>query len=105
MPKKISLWREDASNAQGDYLRNQLRHQLIPKWKAIQPNLIEQLEKKPAAMRWAQEALTFQCEKFKAAHFIAKSHITISIDALQSLKPLEYYLHALFFLLWIFTSY
>ena len=94
--KNIS-WREDASNAQEDYLRNQLRHQLIPKWKAIQPNLIEQLEKSQQQLRWAQEALTFQCEKFKATHFIAKGdHVTISIDALQSLKPLEYYLHALF---------
>ena len=94
--KNIS-WREDASNAQDDYLRNQLRHQLIPKWKAIQPNLIEQLEKSQQQLRWAQEALTVQCEKFKAAHFIPKGdHVTISIDALLSLKPLEYYLHALF---------
>lgn len=90
-------WREDASNAEEDYLRNQLRHQLIPKWKAIQPNLIEQLEKSQQQLRWAEEALAIQCDQFKANHFIAKkNHVAISIEALQTLKPLAYYLHALF---------
>ena len=90
-------WREDASNAQEDYLRNQLRHQLIPKWKEIQPNLIEQLEKSQQQLRWAEEALAYHCEEFKAKHFIAKAdHVAISIKALQTLKPVKYYLHALF---------
>lgn len=90
-------WREDASNAEEDYLRNQLRHQLIPKWKAIQPNLIEQLEKSQQQLRWAEEALAIQCDQFKANHFMAKeNHVEISIEALQTLKPLAYYLHALF---------
>ena len=94
--KNIS-WREDASNAEEDYLRNQLRHQMIPKWKGIQPNLVEQLEKSQQQLRWAQEALSYHCKAFKAAHFISKGdHVVISIDALQALKPLEYYLHALF---------
>ena len=90
-------WREDASNAEEDYLRNQLRHQLIPKWKAIQPNLIEQLEKSQQQLRWAKEALVYHCEEFKAKHFIAQEdQVAISVEALKALKPLEYYLHALF---------
>ncbi|MEL6358739.1 MAG: tRNA lysidine(34) synthetase TilS, partial [Bacteroidota bacterium] len=32
-------WREDLSNAQNDYLRNQIRHQLIPTFRAIEPLL------------------------------------------------------------------
>jgi tRNA(Ile)-lysidine synthase len=93
---KIS-WREDASNAEEDYLRNQLRHQLIPKWKAIQPNLIEQLEKSQQQLRMAEEALAVQCDQFIAEYFIAKeNYVAISIEALQTLKPLTYYLHALF---------
>ena len=90
-------WREDASNAEEDYLRNQLRHQLIPKWKAIQPKLIEQLEKSQQQLRWAEEALAYHCEVFKSNHFIAEGdQVTISIEALNALRPLEYYLHALF---------
>ena len=90
-------WREDASNAEEDYLRNQLRHQLIPKWKAIQPNLIAQLEKSQQQLRWAEEALAIQCDQFKANHFIVKeNHVAISIEALQTLKPLAYYFYALF---------
>lgn len=93
---KVS-WREDSSNAKEDYLRNQLRHQLIPTWKAIQPNLIVQLEKSQQQLRWAEEALDYHCEVFKANHFIAEEdQVTISIEALKALKPLEYYLHALF---------
>ena len=85
------------SNAKEDYLRNKLRHQLIPKWKAIQPNLIAQLEKSQQQLRWAEEALDYHCEVFKANHFIAEEdQVTISIEALKALKPLEYYLHALF---------
>lgn len=33
-------WREDSSNAQTDYLRNQLRHQIVPRLLALQPNLV-----------------------------------------------------------------
>lgn len=33
-------WREDASNATTDYLRNQLRHQIVPRLLASQPDLV-----------------------------------------------------------------
>lgn len=33
-------WREDASNARTDYLRNQLRHQIVPQLLASQPDLV-----------------------------------------------------------------
>ena len=90
-------WREDSSNAETDYLRNQLRHQLIPKWKEIAPNLLQQLEKSQQQLRWAEEALASQCEAFVGNYFISKGdYIVISIKALKSLKPLEYYLFALF---------
>ncbi len=90
-------WREDASNATEDYLRNKLRHQLVPKWKSIQPEIAQQLEKSMQQLRWAEVALAQQCTEFKAAHFISQDNaIAISIAALRSLIPLEYYLHALF---------
>jgi len=70
---------------------------LIPKWKAIQPKLIEQLEKSQQQLRWAEEALAYHCEVFKSNHFIAEGdQVSISSEALKALRPLEYYLHALF---------
>lgn len=33
-------WREDASNAEADYLRNKLRHQLVPQLLAARPDLV-----------------------------------------------------------------
>ncbi len=98
---KIS-WREDASNAEEDYLRNQLRHQLIPKWKAIQPNLIEQLEKSQQQLRMAEEALAVQCDQFKPNTLLQKKIMWLfPLKVLQTLKPLTYYLHALFSPLWL----
>ncbi|HTB63053.1 MAG TPA: tRNA lysidine(34) synthetase TilS [Opitutales bacterium] len=32
-----AAWQEDSSNAQGDYLRNRLRHDVIPAWKLAMP--------------------------------------------------------------------
>lgn len=34
-------WREDSSNATSDYLRNQVRHQIVPQLLASQPNLVQ----------------------------------------------------------------
>ncbi|MGB1449741.1 MAG: tRNA lysidine(34) synthetase TilS [Flavobacteriaceae bacterium] len=90
-------WREDASNAADDYLRNQLRHHILPQWKAIDPGITQQFEKTRQQLAWAQEALSHHCNTFQATHFIKKDNrIEISLTALQSLHPLEYYLHALF---------
>lgn len=39
------LWREDASNASTKYLRNKLRHEVIPILKGINPQLLQNFEK------------------------------------------------------------
>lgn len=90
-------WREDASNAADDYLRNQLRHHILEQWKAITPGITQQFEKTRQQLAWAEEALSHYCNTFKAMHFVKKDNrIEISLAALKSLQPLEYYLHALF---------
>lgn len=38
-------WREDSSNASDKYLRNKLRHDVIPTIKELQPNLLSSFEK------------------------------------------------------------
>ena len=90
-------WREDASNASDDYLRNQLRHHLLPQWKAITPTIQEQLGKSIEKLAWAEAALDEQVKQFRVHHFESfDNHQRISLAALRELKPQAYYLHALF---------
>lgn len=90
-------WREDASNASDAYLRNQLRHQLLPAWEMIIPNISAQIHQSIERLSWAQQALTVQVEEFKRKHFTEKEEESkVPLAALDKLKPQEYYLHALF---------
>lgn len=94
--KKLS-WREDTSNAKDDYLRNALRHHVIPAWEKIKPNLLEQTAKNLGHLGLAQAALEKQVVAFKATHFIADGKgYRISLQAIKTLEPLAYFLHALF---------
>ena len=90
-------WREDASNASDAYLRNQLRHQLLPAWEKIYPNISEQIHQSIERLSWAEEALAVKVVGFKEKYFLFDGEkTTISIASLATLYPLEYYLHALF---------
>jgi tRNA(Ile)-lysidine synthase len=42
--KKNFYWREDSSNAGNDYLRNELRHQVIPPFKKAVPGLLDNVQ-------------------------------------------------------------
>lgn len=90
-------WREDASNASDDYLRNQLRHQVIPQWKAANAHLLQNAAETFDHIALAHDALTVVLEQFKALHFKEKEGVVhISLSAIKALKPLDYYLFALF---------
>ena len=90
-------WREDASNAQDDYLRNNMRHNVIPQWKTAQENLLQQVGQTFDHLTLAQEALSVVVDTFKNKHFIQQDDVTaVKLDALMELKPQAYYLHALF---------
>lgn len=90
-------WREDASNAKTDYLRNHLRHAVITPWKEAHPSLLDNVKKSLDYLSLAQQALSVQIEKFKEKHFIEdEGSISVSLKALNTLKPLDYYLHTLF---------
>jgi len=90
-------WREDASNAKTDYLRNVLRHKVIPNWKATDANLQDQFRTTLEHLGQAQMALDFVIQDFKTKYFFeAEQQIKISIDGLKSLRPIDFFLHALF---------
>ena len=89
-------WREDASNATDAYLRNKLRHHLLPAWEKISPTVTAQINQSIEKLSWAQ-LHWHQLEEFKAQHFqITANCIEIPLKPLIVLQPQEYYLHALF---------
>tara|TARA_B100001057_G_scaffold290040_1_gene290106 strand:- start:1944 stop:3251 length:1308 start_codon:yes stop_codon:yes gene_type:complete len=90
-------WRKDLSNAKTDYLRNALRHQVIPQWKKKDTNFDQQFQETLKHLREAQDVLEDVISDFKKNNFIAqKQGFKISIDVLKGLSSLNYYLHALF---------
>ena len=48
-------WREDSSNASDKYLRNKIRHHLVPLLKELNPNFISSFEKTQSFLSEAQE--------------------------------------------------
>ncbi|MEY3498988.1 MAG: tRNA lysidine(34) synthetase TilS [Bacteroidota bacterium] len=49
------LWREDSSNASDKYLRNKIRHDLVPILKELNPNFISSFQKTQSHLNEAQE--------------------------------------------------
>lgn len=56
---KQIVWREDASNAQTDYDRNFLRHQVIPEMQRLNQSLIQTSQKSIQKLRETDENLAF----------------------------------------------
>ena len=91
------LWREDSSNAQSDYLRNALRHDVIPKWKEKAPNFDSQFRETLQHLAHAQNLLEEVIQSFKKNHFHKHDGgFRIAVKALEGLGSPDYCLHALF---------
>ena len=90
-------WREDASNAKTDYLRNELRHKVIPNWKATDSNFHNQFSTTLEYLGQAKIALDNVIKDFKTNYFVEmEQEIKISVDKLKLLNPINFLLHALF---------
>lgn len=50
-------WREDSSNASTKYLRNKIRHDLVPILKAINPNFLNAFQKTQSYLQESQEMI------------------------------------------------
>ena len=57
-------WREDSSNAKDDYLRNYLRHQIVPKLEAAQPALLPTLYRNSQHIRQSEQNYAFLLAQF-----------------------------------------
>ena len=78
------IWREDASNQTLDYLRNKIRHQIIPEFQDISPVFLHQVEKSMSILHETQTFLESQVQELqkKAEVFTETGVKAYSLDKL-----------------------
>lgn len=87
-------YREDSTNKSVKYSRNKLRHDIIPKFKDINPNFNQTLLENINRLKEVEQIYNATIkEKKKQIISIQGEEILIKIDALKGLSPLTTYLY------------
>jgi tRNA(Ile)-lysidine synthase len=74
-------WREDSSNASVKYMRNQIRHQIIPKLNEIRPGFGGVMQRNMLIQREISSMLESQAQKYRSQCFLQEGdHIRIVLD-------------------------
>ena len=90
-------WREDQSNEDTKYLRNKIRHQIVPLLKELHPSFLDNFIKTQQYLEQTAAIAQNTIESVKENLFVPeRGAIKISIEKLQSLQPLKGYIHGLF---------
>lgn len=89
-------WREDSTNAQTHYLRNKIRHQLMPLIEEISPGFSEKLTGTIARLTQTTSVLEELVASRRQLMVIEEgSEVTIAVAHLQKLHPLGFWLFEL----------
>lgn len=90
-------WREDSSNASTKYLRNKLRHELIPKFKQINPQLLENFKKTQHHLQGTKALIDDRIEEISnpIIDTISEDSIHYNIAEIQKLNDPRTYLYEL----------
>ena len=89
-------WREDSSNESDNYMRNNIRHHVIPPLKEIRENIEEQFSESAEAIRDYQQVLENEIARLKPTIMTReKEYWKIDKSALLALKPTYVYLYEL----------
>ena len=90
-------WCEDSSNKELYYLRNKIRHELVPKLKELNPAFLENFKTTQAHLRSSVSILDEQVKEIKSTLFIKdNNHWKIPIGSIKSISPGKAYLYELF---------
>uniref|UniRef100_UPI004048AC9F tRNA lysidine(34) synthetase TilS n=1 Tax=Polaribacter sp. TaxID=1920175 RepID=UPI004048AC9F len=73
-------WREDQSNASNKYLRNKIRHQIVPVLKEINPNLLDSFLKTNRFLKQSQNLINEHMKAIKEGLWFEDSNGIINID-------------------------
>ncbi len=69
------IWREDSSNESIKYQRNFIRHEIVPKFKEINPNFEETIKRTVEKISDVEKYFYFEVENFKAENITIKEGI------------------------------
>ncbi len=87
-------WREDASNASDKYLRNALRHHVIPKLKELNPQMLQNFEKTVSHLDDAKNIVRDRVEQVeKNVVSEIENEIHLDINELKKLSNPKAYLY------------
>lgn len=90
-------WVDDSSNKEVKYLRNKIRHEVVPLLKELHPTFLENFEKTRTHLADSSKILDNHIQSLKARMFIAyKGGYRIAIAGLQVLRPQKAYLYGFF---------
>ena len=90
-------WREDKSNAQTKYVRNKIRHKVLPVLHEINPNLLQSFSKTLAHLTEANAVLQEQItQKWQEISSVNNKIIQINIQKLEQLSNVDFYLYEFF---------
>ena len=90
-------WREDLSNAEAKYLRNKIRHQVIPILKEINPNLLKSFQNTQEHLKETKQLIAAYIENSKNTFVSLEGNGTqkINIKKLEKLDNPKAYLYEL----------
>lgn len=90
-------WREDSSNSESKYLRNKIRHEIVPKVKELHPTFLENFKKTQDYLLQTNVLVQNHIDGLKDRLFEKEEgHHKINIESLAQLHPIEPYLYQLF---------
>ncbi|MEC3964500.1 tRNA lysidine(34) synthetase TilS [Flagellimonas halotolerans] len=90
-------WREDSSNVSTKYLRNKIRHQIVPVLKELHPTFLQNFLTTQNHLQQSNDLVLNHLNELKSKLFEQRDgDIKISIAALEQLQPLDAYLYGLF---------
>lgn len=83
-------WREDTSNSETKYVRNNLRHKVIPSLKDITPHFLEAFSRTVDHLRETQQLVAASVENIKEKVTSTDNNGIIKLD-IKAIKALKYY--------------
>lgn len=89
-------WREDSSNSQTKYLRNKLRHKILPLLKEIEPDFETIMRDNLFKISSSVEFTDTMIEEIRRKSFCTyRGRITVSFSVIDNYKPLHFILFEL----------
>ena len=89
-------WREDSSNKKQDYLRNQIRLEVLPKLKNINPSLLESFSKSIHKLQQSKSIIKDKIDDFtKDISFKKNEKVYFKINKIKQVSNIEAYLYEL----------